>query len=241
MSHYTDIGFNVKNNQEVVALFNKINSNKNYPPMIWDINIQENIILTMKKLGEIRYFSKLDNKKNKITEIGLSHNNENITKMRIININYDNKEGFPILQLEKDGIPFWFECPNVEIFNMENEKECDVKLSSFANNVKIKKANEEKNIQEEKFSLANECYISDWNGDPSVALIQGIIKGYKLEKNVLTNKLYYAIDIECLGLNMKMLVDKTLLNKKEIIIGDILCGEFWNTAILVADNHPDYF
>ena len=60
-----------------------------------------------------------------ILELGLAHNNENIVKMDIIDVDYSNKKGFPILQLEKDGIPFWFECPNVEIFNMENEKECE--------------------------------------------------------------------------------------------------------------------
>ena len=57
----------------------------------------------------------------------------------------------------------------------------------------------------------------------------------------MTNNSYYAIDVECLGLKIKALVDVTLINEKDIIIGDILSGEFWNCAILVADNHPDYF
>lgn len=242
MSYYTDIGFEANSNKDVIDLFNKIYSNKNYPLMVWDIqDAKENVVLTMQKLGEIRYFSKLKDDNNEILEIGLAHNNENIEKMDIIDVDYSNKKGFPILQLEKDGIHFWFECPNVEIFNMENEKECEVKISSFANNVKIKKKGEVQTIEENTFSLENECYIPDWNDDKTIALIQGIITNYKLEKNVITNNNYYAIDIDCLGLKIKALVDVTLINEKDIIIGDVLSGEFWNCAILVADNHPDYF
>jgi len=245
MSHYSDIGFKIDSNKDVVDLFNQINSNKNYPQMVWDIPSakKDNIILTLQKLGEIRYFSKLNNKNDEILEIGLSHNNENIEKMGIIDINY-NKDGFPILQLEKDGIPFWFECPNVEIFNMKGEKECDVKIVSFANNVQIKNTkNKTDKTEKEKLQFADEAYMSSimLQGDPATAFISGIIKNYKKEKNVITNNNYYAIDVECLGLNIKMLVDITLLNEKDIVLGNVICGEFWNTAILVADNHPDYF
>ena len=205
---------------------------------------KEGIILTLQKLGEIRYFSKLNINNNEILEIGLSHNNENIEKMRIIDSNYNNKEGFPILQLEKDGIPFWFECPNVEIFNMNGEKECDVKIVSFANNVQIKNTKTKAEYTEkEKLQFADESYISSivLQGNPATAFVSGIIMGYKKEINVITNNNYYAIDVACLGLNIKMLVDVSLLNEKDIVLGNVICGEFWNTVILVADNHPDYF
>lgn len=245
MSHYTDIGFKIDNNDDIVDLFNQINTNKNYNQMVWDIQSpkDEGIILTLNKLGEIRYFSKLDKKNDEILDIGLAHNNENISKLGIIDVNYDN-EGFPILKLEKDEIPFWFECPNVEIFDMENEKECDVKIACFANNVQVKKPNEKtKGFEDQKFQFADQAYMSKimLQGDPATAYVSGVIKDYKVEKNIVSNNNYYAINAECLGLNIKMLVDIDLLDEKDLIPGNVICGEFWNTAILVADNHPDYF
>lgn len=182
MSHYTDIGFKVNSNKEVVDLFNQIFSNKKFSPVFWNIpsTKEECNVLAMQKLGEIRYFSKL-NRNKEIIKIGLAHNNEYITKMGIVDINYNKKYGFPILQLEKDDILFWFECPNVEIFDMKNEKDCNIKISSFANYVKIKNPKENTEIDETS-CFADESYISNWNDNPSIAFISGIIKNYKLEK-----------------------------------------------------------
>ena len=243
MSHYTDIGFKINSNKDVIDIFNQIISNKNYPQQVWSVSSTEkdNIVLTMQKVGEIRYFAKLDNKKKSVLEIGLSHNNENISKMKIVYINYNIENGFPIVQLEKDGIPFWFECPNVEVCNIKYETECDVKIAGFANYVQIKNLNDK--IGEETFQFADESYMSRimLQGDPATAFVSGIIKGYMKEKNVITNMDYYAIDVECLGLNIKMLVDISLLDEREIVSGNVIFGEFWNTAILVGDKHPDCF
>lgn len=243
MSHYSDIGFRIKTNEELINLFNKIKTNKEYPPMIWDLEMSEEkeVILAMHKLGDIRYFAKLDNKNSQIIELSMGHYNENVTKMDILHINYEVESGFPILQLEKNDIPFWFECPNVEVFNMEGEKDCEIRISSFANKVFIKKPEEKVNLPGFRFSLADESYIADWQNDPSIALMSGIIKNFKIEKNILTNEPYYAIDVDCLGLKIKMLVDVNYLKEEEIVAGNVIFGDFWNVAILVADNHPDYF
>lgn len=243
MSHYSDIGFIINSEEDVIELFNKIKTNKEYPPMIWelDINEEKEVILAMHKIGDIRYFAKLDNKNSQIIELSMGHHNENVTKMDILHIDYEVSSGFPILQLEKNDIPFWFECPNVEIFNMEGEKDCEIRISSFANRVFIKKPDEKAELPGLGFSLADESYIADWQNDPSVALMSGIIKGYKIEKNILTNEPYYAIDVDCLGLSIKMLVDVNYLKEEDIIAGNVIYGDCWNCAILVADNHPDYF
>lgn len=246
MSHYTDIGFKINSNKDVIDIFNQIISNKNYPQQVWSVSSTEkdNIVLTMQNVGNICYFAKLDNKKKSILEIGLSHNNENISKMEIVDVNYNNKNGFPIVQLEKDGIPFWFECPNVELYDMKAETECDVKIASFANNVKIKKSQDKiENSEDGEFQFADESYMSSmmFQGDPATAFVSGIIKSYMKEKNVITNMDYYAIDVECLGLNIKMLVDISLLDEREIVSGNVIFGEFWNTVILVGDKHPYCF
>ena len=246
MSHYTDIGFKINSNKDVIDIFNQIISNQNYPQHVWSIpsTKKEDIILSMQNLGEIRYFAKLDKQKNAILEIGLAHNNESISKLELLDINYNNKNGFPILQLEKDGIPFWFECQNAEIFDTKDETECDVKIASFANNVKIKKSKDKIGVADDvMFQFSDEAYMSSimLKGDPATAFISGTIKGCKVEKNVITNNNYYAIDVECLGLNIKMLVDISLLDEREIVSGNVIFGEFWNTAILVGDKHPDCF
>ena len=246
MSHYTDIGFKINSNKDVIDIFNQIISNKNYPQQVWRVSSTEkdDIVLTMQKVGEIRYFAKLDNKKKSVLEIGLLHNNENISKMEIVDINYNIENGFPIVQLEKDGIPFWFESPNAELYDMKDETECDVKIASFANYVKIKKSQDEIEASEDgEFQFADESYMSSmmFQGDPATAFVSGIIKSYNKEKNIITNNNYYAIDVECLGLNIKMLVDISLLDEREIVSGNVIFGEFWNTAILVGDKHPDCF
>lgn len=243
MSHYSDIGFKIETNEELIELFNKIKTNKEYPPMIWDIEMSEEkeVILAMHKLGDIRYFAKLDNKNSEVIELSLGHHNENVTKMDILHINYEVSSGFPILQLEKNDIPFWFECPNVEVFNMEGEKDCEIRISSFANRVFIKKPDEKVMLGDSKYSFADESYIADWQHDPSNAFVSGVIKSYKKENNVISSESYYAIDVECLGLNIKMLVDTNYIKEEDIIAGNVIYGDFWNVAILVADNHPEYF
>ena len=243
MSHYSDIGFKVNSNEDVIELFNKIKTNKENSPMIWELEINEEreVILAMHKLGEIRYFAKLDNKNNELLEISLGHHNEKVTKMDILHINYEVSAGFPVLQLEKNEIPFWFECPNVEVFNMEGEQDCEIRISSFANKVFIKNPDEKVDLPGLKISLADEAYIANWQHDPSVALLSGYITGYKKEKNIISGRSYYAIDVECLGLNIKMVVDINYLKEEDIIPGKVIYGDFWNVAILVADNHPEYF
>ena len=236
MTHYTDIGFfDINSVADVDALYNKIH--KTQQAMIWDVisDVDKTKHLYMFKIGEIRFFAKLDVEKGFICSLSLAHNNENITKMDIVNIfpPAEDCADFPTLVLEKDGIPFWFECPNVEIFNMD-EKDCDVKIASFAQMAKIR----DKNETETEFS--DELYHPSSN-DPTVAIMSGEIKSIKKETNLITGNNYYALDIDCLDVHIKVLLDVNAVEESELQVGKIIYGEFWNTAILVADNHPDYF
>jgi len=247
MSHYTDIGFKIEKNEDVVNTFNFINSNGKIKRLTWDLpsqNKDDNIVLTMFYIGEIRYSAKLNLKTNYILDIGLSHNNERICKAEHIGtLNAVNDEsGFKVVQVEKDGIPFWFSCPNVEIFNIQDGKreELDLKIASFAENIEIKeKAPERKTenkqmtpeevvefVKENGIQMADESYIAFFNDDPTYAHVSGTIKDFKLEKNEITTVKYYAIDIDCLGLYFKVLVDPKLINKKKLKKGNILSSGY---------------
>mgnify|MGYP003446157311 FL=1 len=80
--------------------------------------------------------------------------------------------------------------------------------------------------------MADESYISNFEGNQSYAYVSGIIKNYKLEKNPLTYYSYYTIDFDCLGLHFKALVDEKEINKEDLQVGKIICGNFWNTALI---------
>ena len=195
----------------------------------------------MQRIGNIRYFAKLDDDDNVILELDVAHDNENITQMGLMEIYTSDDQSFPILQLEKEGYgsPFWFECPNADIFDLKNEKGCEVKLCSFAYNIKVEPPKDTSSNP-----LANESYFLDtWDDTYHMckAFIHGVIKGYTTEKNIVTGVDYYAIDIDCLGLHIKVLASTNQINESDIVVGNILSGKFWNSAILVADNHPDYF
>ena len=71
--------------------------------------------------------------------------------------------------------------------------------------------------------------------------VSGIIQDYTLSKNPITNKNFYEIDVTCLELMIKLLVDPKLIDSKMLAKGKVISGEFWNTGILVAENHTDYF
>ena len=92
-----------------------------------------------------------------------------------------------------------------------------------------------------ELKMANESYISYFNDDITTGWLSGIIKDFALLENPITHNKYYAIDIVSMGLKIKLVVDPKLIENKELKKGKVICGEFWNTGILVADNHPDYF
>lgn len=243
MSHYSDIGFKVENNQDVDKIINDFFSTdgKFDSWMEWKIeNSHPPQNLIMRKKGKIRFFAKVDEKN--ILDFSFSHDNERISKVEFAGIkNNENKDDFKILAITKDDIPFWFDCPNAEIFNFDtDDKSTEIKIASFANYVEIK--NVEDIGKTEKHALGAESYISKFfENDYTTGWVSGIIKSWTIETNSETNTKYYAIDADCMGLYFKMLVDCNMINKEDLKVGKVICGEFWNTAILVADNHPDYF
>jgi hypothetical protein len=255
MSHYSDIGFKLTKNEDVIELFNRINKDESIKRGSWDLNGSDDTIYVMYYFGEIRYSVELDNVNNYINRIGLGHNNERISKAIYngkIKVGEDTGE-FDTLVIKKDGIPFWFSCPNMGIFHIKEDEheDLDLKIASFANYLEIIDPVEEETkvideIQEEvrqgkPIDFANESYISNFENDPCEGFVSGIIQGFKLETNPLTGETYYAIDIDCLGLYFKLLVDVNLIEYQEIKVGRVARGVFFNTALLVADNHPDYF
>lgn len=269
MSHYSDIGFNVKNPQDVqkiVDMFcntNFLERNKEISSvMSWDIQDNPNSKLQLFKFKDLRVFSKINLQENTLTDFFVGHENQNISKVSINKnpIKKTDDNGFPTLNfLSSEEIPFWVTCFNADIFCLDEEKDMiDIKLVSYANYIKeikesskIEKKLENSDkidsnnvisaIQQKGYKMANESYISYFWDDITTSSLSGVIQDFKLLENPISNNKYYAIDIVCLGLKIKLLVDPKIFDSTLLEKGKVICGEFWSTGILVADNHPDYF
>lgn len=267
MSHYSDVGFKFKNEAGFKKNIIKLLTDKNLPFMFWNIDDglgEKNPELHMKKIGEIRYFCKVG--VSGIEYLCPAHNNERISSPKIIYSKIEKTEegypkvameryadDFPTIQVIKDDIPFWFCCPNCEIFfqTPDNPDGDTLKLCSFANYVNVKEpttpgksfslAELEQKRRNGEIGFADESYIAAFKGNKSTGYVSGIIRKAEILKNQWTKKKYYAVDVDCLGLYFKMLIDPKLIKFKKLQVGKILFGEFWNVAILVASNHPDYF
>ena len=229
MSHYSDIGFEIENSKDVIKLFNNIISNQNINRLEYFLN--DDIILTIFNIRDIRYIAKLNNKTHQIISLSLVHDNLNVSEVEFVEIINNETFEFNNIMIEKEGIPFWFSCANAEVFELKQNNNIEIKIASFAESIKIKDS-EEDSLNSEKFEMADESYISNFEGNQSYAFVSGIIKDYKLEKNPFTYYSYYTIDFDCLGLHFKALVDEKEINKEDLQVGKIICGNFWNTALI---------
>ncbi|MBO5394356.1 MAG: hypothetical protein J6A28_00430 [Clostridia bacterium] len=249
MSHFSDVGFKVGGREDVVKLFNAIHSNAKLPKTVWEFD-EHGTQYVIHYIDDIRYISLVNYNKSQIQKVSLGHFNERLSRVNVIT-RLKDKEGssdFDTLQVEKDGIPFWFSCGNVDIFNFKEGEELDIRIASFAHYVEVKNANMpigNKDLEEiqsqEHIQMADESYYSYWKDDQSMGFVSGIINNVKIKKNPLTKKHYYAVDVQCLGLNFAMLIDENLIKKNQLRPGKVLCGEFWNTALLVDEDNPERF
>ena len=232
MSHYSDIGFELFNPQDSLNIFNLIHSNEKIERTEYNIPNSKGIVYALYKFGEIRYSAKLNYNTHQIRAIALGHNNENASECKYIKTIKGNSSAldFDTIMVEKDGIPFWFCCPNIEIDNVEKYQDISLRIASFADTIEIKdlpKNDRTFNNPEElreyisthNLEMAEESYIANFESEPSYAFVSGIITNFKLEKNIFTEKEYYSIDFDCLGLHFKALVDTKLINEKDLQIG----------------------
>ena len=269
MSHYSDIGFDVKNPQDVQKIVDKF-CNPNFlernkeisSAMSWDIQDNTNSVLQLFKFKDLRVFSKINLKEGRLDDFFVGHDNQNISKVSVEKnpIKKTDKNGFPTLNfLSPEEIPFWVTCFNADIFWFDKEEDtADIKLVSYANYIKeIKESSKiEKSldggskidsnnvisaIQQKDYEMADESYISYFKDDITTSWLSGVIQDFKLLENPISNNKYYAVDIVCIGLKIKLLIDPKIFDSTLLAKGKVICGEFWNTGILVADNHPDYF
>lgn len=268
MSHYSDIGFNVKNPQDIQRIVdtfcnpNFLERNKETSSaMSWNIQDNSNSVLQLFKFKDLRAFSKINLKEGGIDDFFVGHDNQNISKVSVEKnpIKKTDVKGFPTLNfLSAEEIPFWVTCFNADIFWFDKEDTADIKLVSYANYIeeikesskpeksldsgsKIDSNNVISAIQQMGYKMADESYISCFYDDITTSWLSGVIQDFKLLENPISNNKYYAIDIVCLGLKIKLLVDPKIFDSTLLAKGKVICGAFWNTGILVADNHPDYF
>ncbi len=259
MSHYSDIGFEVKSIGDVNKIINYALSsefdinNKTYKRKIWKIQNEESKTLQLFKIDNLKFFAKGDLENKKLDDFFVTHKNQNLSIIKIHknSCKKNERNGFPILNFyNQDDIPFWVTCFNAEIFCINNDESCEIELVSFANHIEELKDAEDinaTNIYNLTLSnknnifngMADESYIANFEKDISTSWLSGIIQDFVLLENPITHNKYYSIDIICLKLYIRLLVDPKLIQNKELKKGKIICGEFWNTGVLVNPNEEE--
>lgn len=258
MSHYSDIGFEVKSIREVNKIINlilssKLDVNNKMNKKIWKIQNGTSKTLQLSKIDNLKFFVKGDLENKKIDDFFVTQKNQNLSLIKVHknSCKRNERNEFPVLNFyNQDDIPFWVTCFNAEIFCMNNEESCEIELISFANNIEEIKDAEDMNATENfNISLSNknniyngmadESYIANFEKDISTSWLSGIIQDFALLENPITHNKYYSIDIICLKLNIKLLIDPKLIQNKELKKGKVICGEFWNTGVLVNPNEEE--
>lgn len=261
MNHYSDIGFEINNQEDEKKFFSLFLDGKGGPGRVW--NITEDVTYYLFKAGDIRYALKLDNKSYTILNLSFSHDNKEISEVeydKLSSVDTSQTFGwdFPTIEVAKDDIPFWFSCINYDLFKLNPKSKLRIKIASFANSIKIKEPSsvqpidkefdpEEtrkkaiENINKNGLELADEGYIGYWQDNPCYAMVSGVITNFKLNENPITKSKYYTIGAKCLGLNFNFLVDPVIVDEKILKVGNVISGEFWNTAIIVDDLNKELF
>ena len=181
-------------------------------------------------------------RKSAIEKLSLGYKNDKVSTVQVIEriaVEEENPD-FDVVKVEKDGIPFWFNCGNVDVFNFKEGETLGIKIASFADSVEVKNPTPE-GYKAEGVSFADESYLADFLNDPTRAHVSGVIQDVKIKKNPLTKKHFYVVDAICLGLNFRMLIDENLIKKKQLKAGKIISGKFWNSALFFDEGNPDYF
>ena len=238
MSHFSDIGFGKFEDKSYYQAhyFNFMNEilDGNYGvPEIKKAG--ENNSLHIYSLGGISYVYLIDDEKDEIIDFEIGYKNEIIAVGRgLCRAFTTNGTAFCNVQIEVDGIPFCFACLNAPIFDIEdddNDDEIEFSVASFAESSEIL-SRDELSINKYK-KMGIESYIAYFKDDPSNGFVSGIIKDFALEQNPVTKENYYVVDADCLGVHFKMLIDPKMVSD-ELEVGKVICGSFWNTAMIIA-------
>lgn len=233
---YASVGFEIfdKYNEEV-TLFNTFYSRKNYVEnyTIYDLKYNE-FQLKVCKLGDIRYCYYYDPEINKIGGKSIGYYNEKVSTFnKIVDNTAIALNQMPtIVVANNDQVQFSFVCLNLSAEKV-TEGLVKLRVSAFASDAGI--TIKERTLKSEKdkidkLTFADESYAClDGSG---ISFVSGIIKGFSLKLNELTGAKYWAIDIDCLGVQFKVLVDNRMFKAEDIEIGKVLCGEMYCTAFI---------
>ena len=235
MSHFSDIGFTKFEDRDYYEdhyadFMNEILDGKYGAPEIK--NAGEGRSLYIYSLGAIRYVYLIDDVKDELIDWEMGYKNENRSFGNNAKLlNEESNTEFFNMQVFVDGMPFCFAClnaPIADLIGINEEDEVVFSVASFANDIEI--LSENKLDKSKHKRMAPESYISYFNQDPCNGFVSGIIKGFTLEQNPVSKENYYAVDADCVGVHFKMLVDPKLLEGKELEVGKVIRGCFWNTA-----------
>ena len=233
MSRFSDIGFSRFRDVIYYAeVMNGVLNGKYGQPEVQSAG--EGLSLQTYSLGEILCVFLIDDDEDEVVDYAVGHENQRLSTGTFAEYMDDAPDtAFFNLQVEVDGLPFWFACLNAPAYDLRwlaEGEEVQFSASSFAESVEVLSVDE---LDKSKYKgMAAESYIADFNDNPCRGFVSGIVKNFSLEQNPVTEENYCAVDADCLGVHFKMLIDPKLLEGKEIEVGKVVRGSFWNTALL---------
>ncbi len=234
-THYSDIGFTVKKPEDILRLFESFNDKKEgfEHKIIHDLTYGE-CDYKMHKLGNIRYCYQYNEKTHKIYHLSIGYENENVSTFDNELKSYSQSEenwDFPTIRVTNGATSFWFSCLNL-YDGLKKRDSIKLKISSFANNITIKAPMTKEEEASDELKFADECYVLK-EQYATIGYVSGIIKAFNLKINEMTRDKYWEIDIDCLGAHIRVLADYRLVKASQLEVGQVLCGEMWNTAFIV--------
>ena len=236
INHYSAIGFEVNSIYQSMRIFERFKSSTQnvVEKQVFD---EENGKSTYRlhKVGDIRYCYKI-RENGKLCTLSIGHNNDNISTVDKGFKAYAQGDDtdFPTIVVKKGDYQFTFSCLNIDTYNF-NTEQTKLKITCFCNDPSITNpTNDDEKLIVGDMSFANECYI-DTKANAR-AVISGIIKEYNLKINPITGNKYWAIDISCLGLSIRVVADYRTIDANDLAVGKALVGGMWNTAFLVDDS-----
>ena len=232
MSHYSDMGFEICSRDDLNNLIKKIADNKFGKPIIYDQNKTQ---IKEYSFGDIRYyFMCKKEQKLQIFDLTFSFFNPQINfSVVLAEILKTNKNEFENINVAKDGIPFWFHCPNLRVVCPKKFDIINLSISCFADKVDLLTQEEYNNkVAKDDLKMAEESYISFFDHDPTRAWLSGYITNFEKQINPISKKDFYVVDINSMNLNWRLLIDKKMVDETKLKIGNIACGYFWRTALI---------
>lgn len=240
MMHYRDMGFVVATAEDAMKLYGKVfNETMPYKRINLNRNKEQYVV---HKFNNVEFWYHFGPKKNHGVEFLACNGNSFDLKFKgIVDPSLKNRKkkkwsGSLLVAFEEQsaGIPLIVDVVNahmlLEKYNkIEIDSTCAVEVGVFADQFKFFDKSEQ--IGDMRF--AEESFIPvglvDGSGAGKV-LINGVVESIELKKNPFSKIEYYEVGMKCLSMKLCVLLAMTLVNERDIVVGDVISVIGWMSA-----------